>query len=49
MEKALSVVIITERIKRDNWDVDDVINEFGQLISSARVKPKEKEEETKNS
>jgi GTP-binding protein HflX len=42
MEKALSVIIITDRIKQDNWSADDIANEFDQLIRSARVGTKGK-------
>ncbi len=38
MEKALSVVIITDRIKKDNWGADDISSEFDELVRSARVK-----------
>lgn len=39
MERALSVTLITDQIKRDNWGVDDTLSEFNELIRSARVRP----------
>lgn len=38
MEKVLSVVIITDRIKKDNWETQDIVDEFEQLVMSSRVK-----------
>ncbi|MEE8359528.1 MAG: GTPase HflX [Candidatus Omnitrophota bacterium] len=35
-EKILSVIIITDRIRRDNWSAEDITDEFEQLIRSAR-------------
>ncbi len=35
-EKILSVIIITDRIRQDNWSTEDIADEFEQLIRSAR-------------
>lgn len=42
MEKVLGVIIITDKIKKDNWSADDILNEFKELTRSARVDLKEK-------
>ncbi len=42
MERALSVIIITDRVKRDNWPASDILSEFDELVRSARVGQKER-------
>ncbi|NQT06454.1 MAG: GTPase HflX [Candidatus Omnitrophica bacterium] len=38
MERAVGVIIITEKIKKDNWSAGDISGEFSELVRSARVK-----------
>ncbi|MBL7069393.1 MAG: GTPase HflX [Candidatus Omnitrophica bacterium] len=38
MEKALSVIIVTDKIKKDNWAAEDIIAEFGELVTSSRIR-----------
>ena len=37
MEKALSVIIITDKVKKDGWSAEEMISESDELIRSARV------------